>query len=170
MQIRKSNLKAWIIVISAKSKVIRNMNVKPGPCMHQNLKVTATIFRNMDIEPLNVDPNPCGHQTSQQKKEVMDTTITGITIQLKVVIIVKIILIPENCIRTHFSDNYNRWLSQTTCFSCLKTGHISKHYPTRSKVPSCEFNKRKIKEDLEHTRGQMNKPQMQHIKQRDHFT
>ena len=42
--------------------------------------------------------------------------------------------IHENCIKTHFNSNYNRWLSQTTCFSCLKTGHISKHFPTRSKA------------------------------------
>ena len=32
--------------------------------------------------------------------------------------------------RTHFRDNYNRWLSETTCFSYLKTGHVSKNYPT----------------------------------------
>ena len=52
--------------------------------------VIATIARSMDIEPLSADPNPCGHQTSQQKKESMDTFIVGITIQDKVVIIVKI--------------------------------------------------------------------------------
>ena len=65
--------------------------------------------------------------------------------------------IPENCIRTHFSGNYNRWLHQTTFFSCLKTGHISKHCPTRSKVPNFEFNKGKGKVDIEHIRGEMNK-------------
>ena len=43
------------------------------------------------------------------------------------------------------------------CFSYLKTGHISKHCPTRSKVPSCEFDKGKGKEDVEHIRGEMNK-------------
>ena len=57
--------------------------------MHQDLKVIVTTIRNMDIEPLSADPNPCGHQTSQQKKEVMDTSITGITTQGKVVIIFK---------------------------------------------------------------------------------
>ena len=62
---------------------------EPKPYTHQDLKVTATIVRNMDIEPLNVDPNPCGYQTSQQKKEFMDTSITRITTQDKAVIIAK---------------------------------------------------------------------------------
>ena len=65
--------------------------------------------------------------------------------------------IPENYIRTHFRGNYSRWLSQTTCFSCLKTGHISRNCPTRSKAPSLEFNKEKAKVDVEQIRGQMNK-------------
>ena len=57
--------------------------------MHQNLRDTTTIVRNMDIEPLNVDPNPCGHQISHPKKEAMETFAIGITTQDKVVIIVK---------------------------------------------------------------------------------
>ena len=65
--------------------------------------------------------------------------------------------IPKNCIRTHFSGNYNRWLSQTICFGYLKTIHINKHCPTRSKAPNCEFNKGKGKVDAEHIRGEMNK-------------
>ena len=65
------------------------MNAKPRPCMHQDLKVTATIVKNMGMDPLNADPNPCGHQISQQRKEAMDTFIIGITTQDKVVIIVK---------------------------------------------------------------------------------
>ena len=55
--------------------------------MHHDLKDIATIVRNMDIEPLSADPNPCGHQTSQQKKEVMDTSIIGIMTQEKVVLL-----------------------------------------------------------------------------------
>ena len=74
-------------VISAINKVIKHMNAKPKPCMHQDLKETAIIIRNMDIEPLSVDPNPCGHQTSQQNQEVMDTSIIGITILGKAIII-----------------------------------------------------------------------------------
>ena len=65
--------------------------------------------------------------------------------------------IPENCIRTNFSGNYNRWLSQTTCFNYLKTGHIGKYCPTRSKAPNFEFNKGKGKVDVEYIRGEMNK-------------
>ena len=65
--------------------------------------------------------------------------------------------IPKNCIRTHFSGNYKRWLSQTTCFSCLKISHISKHCPTRSKAPSCEFDKGKGKVDVEHIRDEIKK-------------
>ena len=89
MQISMSNLKTWITVTSAIRKVIKHMNAKPKPCMNQDLKVTGTTIRNMDIEPLSADPNPYGHQTSQQMKEVMDTSIIGITILGKAVIIVK---------------------------------------------------------------------------------
>ena len=65
--------------------------------------------------------------------------------------------IPENCIKIHFSGNYNRWVSQTTCFSCLKNGHIKKHCPTRSKAPNSKFDKGKSKVDAEHIRGEMKK-------------
>ena len=65
------------------------MNVELEPCIHQDLKVTATNVKNMDIEPLIANPNPCGHQTSQQNKKIMGTSIIGIKIQGKVVIIVK---------------------------------------------------------------------------------
>ena len=84
--------------------------------------------------------------------------------------------IPKNCIRTHFNGNYNRWLSQTTCFSCLKIDHINKHCPTRSKAPSCEFDKGKGKTNVEHIRQGRDEQDiekerwMQHIKWRDHFT
>ena len=54
--------------------------------MHQNLKDTATIVRNMDIEPLNAYPSPHGHQTRQ---EAMETLTIGITIQDIAVTIVK---------------------------------------------------------------------------------
>ena len=64
---------------------------------------------------------------------------------------------PKNCIRTHFKGNYSRWLCQTTCFSCLRTGHINRNCPTRSKAPSSEFNQGKEKVDVEQIRGQMNK-------------
>ena len=52
---------------------------------------------------------------------------------------------------------HNRCLSQTTCFSYLNTDHIRKRYPTRSKAPNCEFEKGKVKADVEHIRGEMNK-------------
>ena len=67
MKIRMSRLRIWLTFVSAKIKVIKHMNVKPEPCMHQDLKYIGTIVRNIDIEPLNADPNPCGHQTSQQR-------------------------------------------------------------------------------------------------------
>ena len=63
----------------------------------------------------------------------------------------------ENWIRTHFNGNYIRWLSQTTCFSYLKIGHISKHFQTRSKEPNSKFKKGKGKVDIEHTKGEMKK-------------
>lgn len=49
--------------------------------------------------------------------------------------------VPNSCIRINFRSNYNRWLSETTCFSCLKTGHVSKNCPTRSPAPSNETRK-----------------------------
>ena len=64
-QINMSNLRTWVNAISAKSKVIRHMNAKPKPCMHQDLKVIAIIVKNMDIEPLNAIPSPHSHQKSQ---------------------------------------------------------------------------------------------------------
>ena len=65
--------------------------------------------------------------------------------------------ITKNCIRTHFRGNYQRWLSQTTCFSYLKTSHISRHCPTKSKAPSCELDKGKGKMNVKHIRVEMNK-------------
>ena len=49
----------------------------------------------------------------------------------------------ENSIRTHFRSDYNRWLSQTTCFNYLKTSHISRNCPKGSKAPRKKFNKGK---------------------------
>ena len=65
--------------------------------------------------------------------------------------------VPENCIRTHFKGDYKRWLSQTTCFSYLKIGHIIRYCPTRSKAPSWEFDKDKGKVDVENVKNEMNK-------------
>ena len=48
-------------------------------------------------------------------------------------------------------------MSQTTCFSCLKIGHINRYCLTRSKAQSCEFDKGKGKENIEHIRDEMNK-------------
>ena len=62
--------------------------------------------------------------------------------------------IPKNYIRTHFSGSYNRQLSQTTYFNCLKIGHISKFFPTKSKAPNSEFNKGKKNVDIDHIRGE----------------
>ena len=39
----------------------------------------------------------------------------------------------------------------------MKTGHISRNSPTRSKAPSNEFNKGKRKVDVENVRDEMNK-------------
>ena len=79
MQINLTNLKTWVTIKSAKSKVIRHMNVGLEPLGNQDLKVTTTTVRSMDIKPLNVDPSPCGHQTNQKRKKVMDITTIGTT-------------------------------------------------------------------------------------------
>ena len=64
--------------------------------------------------------------------------------------------IPQNCIRTHFKGNYNRWLNQTTYFSCLKTRHVSRNCPTKAKAPKNEVSKGKEKVE-EHIKIDMKK-------------
>lgn len=65
--------------------------------------------------------------------------------------------IPQKYIRTHFKGNYNRWLNKTTCFSCLKTGHISKNYPTKAKASKTKVNKGKEKVDVKNIKVDMKK-------------
>lgn len=72
------------------------MNVELEPCMHQNLKDTATIVKSMDIEPLNAYPSPHGHQASQQRQEAMKNPINGIIVQDIAIAIVRNMDIPEN--------------------------------------------------------------------------
>ena len=42
-------------------------------------------------------------------------------------------------------------------FQLLKIGHISMKCPTKSKAPSCEFDKGKGKVNVEHIKEEMNK-------------
>ena len=60
-----TSLKTWVTITSAIKKVIRHMNVSKEPQKHQDLKVTTTIIKSMDIEPSSADLSPCGHQTNQ---------------------------------------------------------------------------------------------------------
>ena len=46
-------------------------------------------------------------------------------------------------------------MSQTTCFSCHKTGHVRKDYLTRSKGPKFESDKEKI--EVSNVKNEMNK-------------
>ena len=69
MQISMKNLKTWVTIISARSKVIRHMNAKKEPCMHQDLKVSATTIRIMDIEILSVDLSPLGTKKNSKGKK-----------------------------------------------------------------------------------------------------
>ena len=64
MSISMTNLKTWVTIISVIGKVIKHINSEQEPYMHQDLKVTNTTIRSMDIEPLNVNPSLCGHQTN----------------------------------------------------------------------------------------------------------
>ena len=61
MQISMTNLKTWVTIINTISKVIRHMNARHESCMHQDLKVTTTTVRSMDIEPSNAYLSLCGH-------------------------------------------------------------------------------------------------------------
>ena len=86
----------------------------------------------------------------------MTTLTIGITIQDTTIIIVKNM---DTSLRTalekNFRGNYSRWLSQTTCFSCHKIGHVRKNFPTRSKAPKFEFDQGKT--EVENFRNEMNK-------------
>ena len=88
----------------------------------------------------------------------MKTLITRIIIQDIVVIIVKNMDMFLKIVLGHTSVVItNRWLIQTACFSYLKTGHINRYCPTKSKAPSCEFDKGKGKANVEHIGDEMNK-------------
>ena len=87
--ISMTNLKTWVIVISAISKVIRHMTIGLAPSKHQDLEVTVTTIRSMDIEPLNANLSLCGHQTNQKKKNVIDITTIGTTTLGKATTIIK---------------------------------------------------------------------------------
>ena len=89
MPISMINLRVQVIVINARNKDIKHMNVEPRLSRHQDLKVTATIARSMDIEPLNADQSLCGHQINQQSHQEMKITTIGITTPGIVVITVK---------------------------------------------------------------------------------
>ena len=89
MQISMTNLKTWVTIKSAKRKVIRQMNAKPEPYMHQYLKVTSTTIRSMDIEPLSADLSLCCHQTNRQRQEFMNTSTIETTILGKAITVVK---------------------------------------------------------------------------------
>ena len=53
------------------------------------MKVTTTIARIMDIEPLNAYQILCGHQTNQQRPKAMDITTIGTIILGRVVTTVR---------------------------------------------------------------------------------
>ena len=85
-----TNLKAWVIVTSAKSKLIRHMTGGLEQLGHQDLKVTSTIARSMDIDPLNAYQSLCGHQTNQQRPKDMDITAIGTIILGRAITTVRI--------------------------------------------------------------------------------
>ena len=66
-----------------------HMNTRQEPRMHQDLKVTATTVRNMDIKPLNADLSLCGHQTNPKTQEFMNTSTIGTKILGKVFTTIK---------------------------------------------------------------------------------
>ena len=66
------------------------MNVELEPSLHQDLKVTATTIRSMDIENLNANPGLCGHQTNKKRQKVMDITIIATITLGRVITIVKL--------------------------------------------------------------------------------
>ena len=64
---------------------------------------------------------------------------------------------PHNYIRKHFKSNYNKWLNQTTYYSCLKTRHVSRNCPTKVKAPKTKVNKGKEKVNVENIKVDIKK-------------
>ena len=89
MPISMTNLKIWVTVKSAIRKDVKHMNVGLKPLGHQDLKVTATIVRSIDIEHLNVDPSLYGHLKNQQRQTVKDITTLGTTTLGKAITTIK---------------------------------------------------------------------------------
>ena len=78
--IRRTNPRTRVIVTNATSKDTRHKTTGLGLSKHQDLMVTATTTKSMDIELLSVDQSLCGHKISLQGGITMHTTTTGITI------------------------------------------------------------------------------------------
>ena len=79
MSINMTNLRTWVTITSVINKVIKHKIAGLELQGHQDLKVTTTIARSMDIDPLNVDQSLCGHQTNQNRPKIMDITTIGTT-------------------------------------------------------------------------------------------
>ena len=65
------------------------MTVEQGHTRQQDLKDIVRNVRNMVIEHLSAALSPCGHRINQQKHQVMEIIITGITTPEIAVTIVK---------------------------------------------------------------------------------
>ena len=80
MAINMISLRMQATVISVKSKDIKHKNVGLGLLEHQDLRVTPTTARNMDIELLSANQSLCGHLINLQGETTMHTTTIGIII------------------------------------------------------------------------------------------
>ena len=144
MKIIMENIKTWVTIISAISKVIRHMNARKEPCMHQYLKGHCFNCKKYGHRAFECRSNPMW----SLNKLVMKKSHThhynwDYNTRQSCIYCQEYGYIPENYIRTHLSENYNRWLSQTTCFSCHKTCHVKKNCPTMSKAHKSKFDKGK---------------------------
>lgn len=87
----------------------------------------------------------------------MEILMIGIITQGTVLTIAKSMVIFLKIAQEHILGNYNRWLNEIVCFSCLKTSHVSKNCLSRSPTSSNEFNIGNGKVDAEKVKMQMNK-------------
>ena len=83
----------------------------------------------------------------------MTNFITGIIIQDIAVIIFKNMDLFLRIVLGHTS----KVVESNHMFQLFEDYHISRYFPTKSKAPSCEFDKGKGKEDVEHIKDEMNK-------------
>ena len=89
LEIRTLSIDSRVTITNVRNKDIRYMNIRPRLPTHKDLKAIVITIKNMDIRHMNIDLNPSGHKTRKQRETIIDIHLIGITIQGKIVTIIK---------------------------------------------------------------------------------